>query len=68
VRRNPERSFFLVPVAQVCNLQSIRFGDSASELTLNDLLTMLLEDVGAALQEEHPEDVFLKFRRIHLAA
>jgi hypothetical protein len=29
---------------------------------------VLVEHVGAALEEQHPEDVFLELRSVHLAA
>lgn len=61
---------FCLPGTSLAGLRQRRhrFGDAASELALNDLLTMLLEHVGAAFQKQHPEDVFLKLQGIHLAA
>src|SRR5467141_1560336 len=41
---------------------------SLAELPIDDRLPALLEDIGAALQEEHPEDVLLELRGVHLAA
>ena len=41
---------------------------SDSDVGGDDLLPAGLELVGGLLQEEHPEDVFLELRGIHLAA
>src|SRR5438270_738130 len=41
---------------------------SPDQVLPDDLLAPLLEHVGAALEEQHAEDVFLEFRGIHLAA
>src|SRR6185369_13934434 len=43
-------------------------GSALLELLLEQLLVAGLEHVRAPLQEQHPEDVFLELRRIHLAA
>jgi hypothetical protein len=43
-------------------------GAAAGEVGANYLLAALVEDVGAAFQEEHAEDVFLELGGVHLAA
>src|SRR5690606_35196069 len=41
---------------------------SALHFHADNLLATLLEHVGAALEEQHPEDIFLELGGIHLAA
>jgi hypothetical protein len=49
-------------------LLSLLLGSPPLEVLPDDLLPARLEDVRGALQEQHPEDVLLELRSIHLAA
>jgi hypothetical protein len=68
MRRDPEGAFDAVPALQF--RRRFRLGPALPVCMLepNHLLAPLLEHVGAALQEEHPENVFLELGCIHLPA
>jgi hypothetical protein len=56
-----------VPVLVVGDLAGIGLGFPPFDLLGDHLLEALLEHIRATLQEQHPEDVLLELRGIHLA-
>jgi hypothetical protein len=67
LRRNPERAFLHVPVFQVGALNGLCLAQAGCHFLLEDLLAALIENIGAAFEEEHSEDVFLELGGVHLA-
>jgi hypothetical protein len=57
-----------VPALHLGNGVRLVLGLAPGELPGDDLLAARLEDVRAALHEQHAEDIFLGLRCIHLAA
>lgn len=49
-------------------LEGLLVRPAVRELLLDDPVALLLEHIGASLQEQDAEDVFLELRRIHFAA
>jgi hypothetical protein len=68
LRRHPEGAFLLVPARVLRRQPCLRLGLAAFHFEADHLLAALVEDVGAALEEQHPEDVFLELGGVHLAA
>jgi len=58
----------LVEGLAVGSLEGFLLAAAPLDLLGDDLIPPLLEHIRAALQEQHPKDVFLELRGIHLAA
>ncbi|MCY1300798.1 hypothetical protein D9M70_503790 [compost metagenome] len=65
---HPETAIALVPAWVLRRDKSLGSAFASAHLLSHDLLVALLEYVGAALEKQHAEDVFLELRCIHLAA
>ena len=57
-----------VPALEFGALAGLGLRLAGGHLLRDDLLAALVEHVGAALEEQHAEDVFLELRGVHLAA
>lgn len=66
--RHPEIAVLFVPTLILCRDFSICLRLAGLDLELDHFFTPLFEDIGTALEEQHPEDVFFEFGGIHLAA
>ncbi|MCY1460806.1 hypothetical protein D9M71_783950 [compost metagenome] len=65
---HPEAAIALVPARVLRRDKGLGPAFASAHLLSHDLLVALLEYVGAALEKQHAEDVFLELRGIHLAA
>ncbi|MNN35242.1 hypothetical protein D3C81_1490890 [compost metagenome] len=65
---HPEIAIALVPPRVFRRDKSLGLTLAGVHFIGNDLLIALLENVGAALEEQHAKNVFLELRGIHLAA
>jgi hypothetical protein len=66
VGRHVER--LAVPALELGALTGFGLRFAGGKLGADDFLAPLVEHIGAALEEQHPEDVFLELRGVHFAA
>ena len=65
---HPEISILFVPTFDFGGKLGVGLAFASVQFDLDDFFAALLEHVGAALEKEHAEDVFLELGGVHLAA
>lgn len=67
LRRHPECPAAAIPDLVLGIHGSLLRLDAVAHALVDDALAGLLKTIGTTFQEEHPKDVFLEFRGIHLS-
>ncbi|MNR44603.1 hypothetical protein D3C85_1633700 [compost metagenome] len=66
--RDPEVTILLVPTLVLGDCLGSGTAHASLHLLANHFLITLIEHVGTALKEQHPENVFLELRGVHFSA
>src|SRR5690606_25162424 len=68
LRGHPECPCLSVPNLSLGILRRLLFRYAILHSLVDNAISRLIEHIRASFQEQHSEDVFLEFRRIHLSA